>query len=304
MTTSSSPSPRWLLVQRADADPDDRDRVDQVAQALGDDAAVRRTDDTADLGPIVDALDGAILVVCGGDGSFHAAVNRLHAASRLHDTTVGLFPAGTGNDLSRTLGLPDDPDEMAALLQADHCLTMDLVGLGEHGVAVNAVHAGIGVDAAERSQGLPEALGALAYPLGALLAGVSAQGFAGEVLVDGRALVPAAASETLMVLVMNGATIGGGHVFAPEADLADGRLDVVVCHATGMARRAAFGTAVTRGTHLDRDDVASTQGRTVRITGPELAYNVDGELWLDRRLGDLTIEVLPQALTVVAAPTG
>ncbi len=271
---------------------------------LGDDATVRHTDDTADLGPIVDDLDGAILVVCGGDGSFHAAVNRLHAASRLDDTTVALFPAGTGNDLSRTLELPDDPGEMAALLQADHRLTMDLIGLGEHGVAANAVHAGIGVDAAERSQELPDALGALAYPLGALLAGVSAEGFTGEVTVDGRPLVPAAASEMLMVLVMNGATIGGGHVFAPEADVADGTLDVVVCHATGMATRAAFGTAVARGTHLDRDDVASAQGRTVRVTGPELAFNVDGELWLDRRLSDLTIEVLPRVLTVVTAPPG
>lgn len=297
----TTPSPaRWALVQRGDADPDDRERVDTLARALGPGATVQRTREPGDLDPVLNGVDGAILVVCGGDGSMHLAVNRLHALGRLADTPVALFPAGTGNDLSRTLDLPDGPAEMAELLRADHRRPMDLLDLGDHGVAVNAVHAGIGVDAAERSQGLPDALGALAYPLGALLAGVSAQGFTGDVRVDGRLLVPAVSSRTLMVLVMNGRTIGGGHVFSPQAEVDDGALDVIVCHATGVATRAAFGAAVTRGTHLDRDDVAAARGRTVRITGPELSFNVDGELWLDEPITDLTIDVLPEALTVVA----
>lgn len=105
-----------------------------------------------------------------------------------------------------------------------------------------------------------------------------------------------------MVLVMNGRTIGGGHVFAPEARVDDGELDVVVCHATGIAARAAFGTAVTRGTHLDRDDVASARGHTVHITGPELSFNVDGELWVDEPISELCLEALPRALTLVGPP--
>ncbi len=137
--------------------------------------------------------------------------------------------------------------------------------------------------------------------MGALLAGVSAEGFTGDVRVDGRLLVPAASSRALMVLVMNGRTIGGGHVFSPGARVDDGALDVIVCHATGMATRAAFGAAVTRGTHLDRDDVASARGNSVRITGPGLSFNVDGELWLDQTLDDLTIDVLPGALTLIVA---
>lgn len=292
----------WLLVQRADADDDDRARVDALAGALGGAALVRRTTTPEDLDPLVDALGGRVLVVCGGDGAMHLAVNRLHALDRLADSTVALFPAGTGNDLSRTLDLPDTPDDMAALLRAETRRSIDLIGLGDHGVAVNAVHAGIGVDAAQRSQDLPDALGTLAYRLGALLAGVNAEGFTGDVRVDGRLLVPAVASRTLMVLVMNGRTIGGGHVFAPEAQVDDGEVDVVVCHATGIATRAAFGTAVARGTHLARDDVASARGRTVRITGPALSFNVDGELWLDEPISDLSLDALPRALTLVAPP--
>lgn len=299
--TTDSPA-RWVLVQRADADPDDRDRVDTLAHTLGPDASVRRTRDPEDLDDLLRAFEDTILVVCGGDGSLHLAVNRLHAVGRLPDTPVALFPVGTGNDLSRTLDLPDTPEQMAELLRADQRTSMDLLDLGDHGVAVNAVHAGIGVDAAQRSQGLPDALGALAYPLGALLAGVSAEGFTGDVAVDGRPLVPTNSSRALMVLVMNGRTIGGGHVFAPQAEVDDGALDVIVCHATGVATRAAFGAAITRGTHLDRDDVAAARGHSVRITGPDLSYNVDGELWLDAPISDLTIGVLPGALTLLVGP--
>ncbi len=148
MTTDSAA--RWVLVQRADAPDDDRDRVDELARVLGSAATVRRTAGPDDLDPILHGLGGAIPVICGGDGSIHLAVNRLYAFGRLAETPVALFPAGTGNDLSRTLALPDTAAEMAELLQVDQRLSMDLLDLGEHGVAVNAVHAGIGVDAAQR----------------------------------------------------------------------------------------------------------------------------------------------------------
>lgn len=292
---------RWLLVQRADAEPADVDRVDALADRLGAAAVVRRTREPTDLDDAIADLDGRGLVVCGGDGSIHVAANRLATRDRL-DVTVALFPAGTGNDLAHTLGLPTDVDGMADVLAAGTVRSLDLLELGEdagHGVAVNAVHAGIGVDAAERSQELPDRLGALAYPLGALLAGFRAEGFTGEVRVDGEVLQPAVRDETLMVLVLNGRTIGGGHVFAPEADPGDGLLDVLVCHATGVAARAAFGVAVTRGTHLDRDDVARARGQQVEITGPDLTYNVDGELWVDHPIDRLTIRVRSAALHLV-----
>src|SRR5690606_38369205 len=101
----------------------------------------------------------------GGDGSMHVAANRLDHLGRTGHTTVALFPAGTGNDLAHSLGLPWEPDAMAALLTSGRARPLDLLEVGDHGVAVNALHAGIGVDAAERSAGLPEGLGALAYPL-------------------------------------------------------------------------------------------------------------------------------------------
>ena len=300
MTTTHSA--RWLLLQRADAPPPDLARVDELADRLGPGATVRRTAGSDDVDAAIDALEGAVLVVCGGDGSIHLVANRLDARRRLDDTVVALFPAGTGNDLAHTLALPRDPGDMADLLRTGRRIDLDLLRIGDRGVAVNALHAGVGVDAAERSQSLPDGLGALAYPVGALLAGLGAQGFEGEVRVDDRVVCRAEGGNTLMVLVLNGRTIGGGHEFVPDADPADGILHVLVCHAVGVGARGAFGLAVSRGTHLDRDDVVVEPGRRVEVTGPDLTWNVDGELWVDRPVDALTVEVEPGALHLLAPP--
>lgn len=289
----------WLLVQREDAPQADRDRVAALASALGGEAEVRPTGSVDDLDDAIGGLDGRTLVVCGGDGSMHLAANRLHALGRLDDVTVALYPAGTGNDLAHTLDLPAAPDRMAGLLRDGVPAGLDLLRVGDRAVAVNAVHAGVGVEAAQRSADLPDDLGALAYPLGAVLAGFRAEGFAVRVEVDGRALAPDDGDDTLMVLVMNGRTIGGGHHVAPEADPFDGHLDVVVCRATGLGARAAFGVAITRGTHLDRPDVAVGRGATVVLQDTAVTLNVDGELWVDEPVVDLQVGILPGALTIL-----
>ncbi|MEM8963162.1 MAG: acylglycerol kinase family protein, partial [Acidobacteriota bacterium] len=51
----------------------------------------------------LDDLDAGVerLIVVGGDGSAHLAVNRLRRAARTA-VALGLVPAGTGSDLART----------------------------------------------------------------------------------------------------------------------------------------------------------------------------------------------------------
>ena len=53
-------------------------------------------------------------LVLGGDGSFHDLVNAL---SSFPDAILGILPAGGGNDLADSLGLPRHPVLSAELLQ-------------------------------------------------------------------------------------------------------------------------------------------------------------------------------------------
>lgn len=269
----------WLLLRNEVAGSDGAERVEAIAGGLAvhGPAEVVATAGPDDVDAALEAAAGRTVVVCGGDGSIQLAVQRAHALGLLGDLTFGIVPLGTGNDLAGHLGLEQAATQPTVeRLASSRPVPLDLVVTDDDRVVVNAVHIGIGVEAAARATDLKEAFGALAYPMGALTAGVAAEGLEVEVRLDGERLDldrPA-----LMVIVANGSTIGGGTPVAPAARTDDGLLDVVVVHAVDPAARMAFAAALVRGTHPARDDVVAGRGREVTIDGSSLAHNRDGEL--------------------------
>jgi YegS/Rv2252/BmrU family lipid kinase len=232
-----------------------------------------------DLDGVLDGLgDGEILVVAGGDGSVHTAVAALHRRGRLAaDRPLGLVPLGTGNDLARTLGIPLDPADAARALLAGTARALDLVVDDGDGVVVNAVHLGIGAEAAAKAGAFKDRLGAAAYAVGSVAAGVRPGGWSLHVEVDGTTVH--VDGEVLMVGVANGRTIGGGAELAPDASPDDGLLDVVVATSTGPLARLGFATSLREGDHVERDDVLVVRGRSVTVSGDEFPVNADGELY-------------------------
>lgn len=288
----------------ANADHDAAAVAAETLRSGGVRAVVHTTDDEDALDDVIAAVDGDdVLVVCGGDGSVHVAVERTRACGRLSATSLAVIPMGTGNDLAGSLGIPADPQDAARAILAGRASPLDLITDDRDRLCVNGLHAGIGVEAADRAQGMKDRLGDGAYVLGALSAGMRAQDWDVEVLVDGRPLRPDATDDgrVLLVAVMNAPTVGGGTPIAPGAELDDGLLDVVVTTATGPAARAAFGVALTQGSHLDRDDVASGRGREVRIHGQPIPFNIDGELE-EEGSSDRRFRIEPGAWHVVRSP--
>jgi diacylglycerol kinase family enzyme len=290
--------PGFAVVVNADAGTAEGPALDRAVAVLATHGPTRLLPSRSpeDLAHVLSEVGDDRLVVAGGDGSLHAVVARLHAEDRLADTPVALVPLGTGNDLARGAGLPLHPAEAAERAATGSPHPWDLLVDDAGGVVVNAVHAGIGADAATRAARLKERLQALAYPLGALLGAVRTDGWAVTVEVDGRRLhLPD--DEVLLVGVGNGPSIGGGTPLFPGARGDDGLLDVVVSYATAPRARAAFGLALRSGTHLDRDDVVAARGTTARITGDAIGLDADGEL------GDATCDrswrVVPGAWSLV-----
>lgn len=257
---------------------------------------VAATADVDDLGAALGRLGGRRLVVVGGDGSIHAVVQALRDRGELADVPVGIVPLGTGNDLARGLGLPLDPAEAGAVIAAGAPHRLDLLVDDRGGVVVNVAHAGLGASAAEAADDLKGRLGALAYPVGALLAGARESGWALQVEVDGRPLLAEGAT-VLLVGVGNSSSIGGGTPLCPDAVPDDGLLDVVVATATGPAARVSFGAALRTGRHVDRDDVVTARGRVVRIAGEPVGHNADGEI--SEPVPERTYAVEPGAWSVL-----
>ncbi|MGD9526863.1 diacylglycerol/lipid kinase family protein [Pseudonocardia sp.] len=213
-------------------------------------------------------------VAVGGDGTLHLLVAALHARGELDRRVLGLVPQGTGNDFAGTLGVPDEPVAAARAVLHGRERALDLLVDDTGAVVVNAVHLGIGARANREGTPLKPVLGPLAYPVGAVLAGLRSSGWPLRVLVDGRTL---ADGVVLQVGIGNGRTVGGGTPITPDAAPDDGAADVVVSTATGLLARLHYGRLLRAGRHGEHPEVVTARGAEIEVSGGPVPVNADGE---------------------------
>jgi diacylglycerol kinase (ATP) len=275
----SDPTRGYLLVMNPGAGNTDEAALDRVIESLRPaDVAVRRPATPDDLDEILDERRDRVVVVAGGDGSLHAMVAALWRRGELDSAVVGLVPLGTGNDFARGTGLPLDAEDAARVLVESEPVAVDLMVDWQDRVVVNAVHLGIGVEAARKAAAWKSRLGRVAFVIGAALAGIRSPGVRAELQVDGE-VVADGTHRLLQVAVGNSRSIGGGTPLFPGAAIDDGRLDVVVSDATGRFARISYAVLLKLGRHHRHDGVRQVRGRTVSVRGTDLWCNADGELY-------------------------
>ena len=287
-----------LLIANAAAGEAEDEAVAAAVDALraAGDVDVARPANPGELDGVLHRRGGRRVVVAGGDGSLHLVVAALHRRGELGEAEVGLVPLGTGNDFARGVGVPLDPEAAARLAASGPAQPVDLMVDCAGQVVVNAVHVGVGAEAAREAKAWKGRLGRLGYPVGALVAGLSTAGQRLRVEADG-ALLADIDRRVLQVGVANGPSIGGGTELAPDADVQDGLLDVVVSFATAPLDRLAYGIRLSRGSHEQRPDVLTATARTVSVSGQEFWCNADGELYGPER--NRTWRVEPGAMRFV-----
>lgn len=245
---------------------------------------------------------GDVVVSVGGDGM----VSSLAGLVAERGGTLGLVPAGRGNDFARMLGVPGDPEGQARMLLEGAVRRIDLLavtGLGStRRLVAGSVYAGVDARAAEivdRATWLPRRL---QYPYAALRSLGTYQPGRYVVAVDGVEHEYAAAT----VVVANSAYYGSGMKIAPAASLEDGRLDVVVIEAASRIELMRSLPKVYDGGHVDLPEVTVLTGTRVELRGSgrqPIPAGGDGE-----PLGPLpaldaapaVLEIAPGALAVLA----
>ena len=243
---------------------------------------------------------GDVVVSVGGDGMLSSLAGLVGSL----DGTLGVVPAGRGNDFARMLRVPTSPAQQAEVLLTAEPRRVDLVRAGDRVVA-GSVYAGVDARAAaivDRARHVPRAA---QYPLAAVRALATYRPGRYRLVVDGAVHDVSAAT----VVVANSAYYGKAMKIAPGAGLDDGLLDVVVIEAASRVALLRALPGVYAGAHVDRPEVTVLRGRRVELSGdaraavPAISVGADGEPLGDLpRLGGepLRVEVMPAALSVLA----
>jgi diacylglycerol kinase (ATP) len=210
------------------------------------------------------------VLVCGGDGTVHEALNGLAGSG----TALGILPGGRGNDLAATLGVPPDPAAAARHLVHGPTRRIDLGVVNGRRFGTTA---GVGFDAdvaIRTNRGIWRNAGRFSYVAGILTSLVAFRAprlivTAGAERRDGRYMLCA---------VSNTGRYGGGVLIAPEASADDGLLDVCLIAHASRIRLLRILPAAYRGAHVHAREVEMLRAEAVEILSEQpLPIVADGE---------------------------
>ncbi len=228
-------------------------------------------------------------VVWGGDGMAQRCIDTLAGTG----STVSIVPAGTSNLLASNLGIPKDIE--GAVVTGLHGAErpIDLASLNGERFAVMA-GAGFDADMIGGADGaLKDRLGRAAY-LWTGAKSMRTPSFGASIKVDGAPWYDGPATCVLAGNV--GALFAGVEVFA-DAVPDDGRIDIAVITADGVAEWTRTVARTVAGSPERSPFFRVTQGRKVKVKlDRKVPYELDGGA--RSKVKSYRLEVEPGAITV------
>jgi diacylglycerol kinase (ATP) len=244
-----------------------------------------------------------LLIVAGGDGTINDVVNGLGRAGFPEGVTLGILPAGTGNDLAATLCIPEDPDLAKDVILQNRGRWLDVARVRSDGIGerffINVATGGLGAEISDANdEELKKRWGKLSYLRASLEVARNFDVRELTLYIDGEECQV----EAVNIAVGNCRYTGGGWPATPKANPEDGLLDVVIIENLGVTDLLDLTPAVLgESDYLDSDGVLFVRAKEIRVDTqpPGLEFTVDGEV-----IGNepAQFSVLPRALKVIVGP--
>ena len=233
------------------------------------------------------------VAIAGGDGTLNAAAPALLEAK----LPLLIIPAGTANDLARTLGIPPDPAAATRLL-LEGCTRRIDIGFANDVPFFNVASIGFGVDLARAlTRDSKRRWGVLGYLLAAARTLRRLRPFTAYITHGKTTTI----SRTVHVAVGNGRHYGGGMTVAEHACIDDNRLDVFSLEISGLWGLLKLLPALRSGRHGHWTEIRTLAGEELDIhTHRPRSVNTDGEITTHT---PAVFRVLPGAVTVFAPPS-
>jgi diacylglycerol kinase (ATP) len=235
----------------------------------------------------------AAVGVIGGDGTLHEVLNGLLTRDDGVRPPLGIIPCGTGNTVAAHLGIVDPLTATHALLNGT-TQPLDVLRVKTENQVIycgNIVGWGAVTDINRTAEKL-RWLGSARYNIAALLQIAFPNPRRIQLKLDGQSLD----GDYLFAVACNTRSTGKGMLMAPRADVADGRVDLILVRATSRWQLLKLFRQIFDGSHVNQPCVEYHQVAELELaTAGSEGLNLDGEL---RGTTPFQLSVVPRAVSV------
>ncbi len=211
------------------------------------------------------------LVIMGGDGTLHAAINGFHSFEKVN---MGIIPCGTGNDFAYALGIPKDPVKAIDLIVDGTPKHTDFMQMPTVR-GLNVIGMGIDVEVLKRYSKLKKKT-KWGYTKCLIKTLFKFKPFDFDAKINGEAKP----YNSFIAAVANGSVFGGGIPICPIAKVDDQNLNFVAVK--GINKIALIGAflKLKAGKILKFKQTTHLLTQDIKVeTKHPYTVNVDGELY-------------------------
>ena len=236
------------------------------------------------------AVDNQVkaIVIAGGDGSINEAARSLVYT----DTALGIIPCGSGNGLANYLKIPFNIKKALQTIKENHTKTADTIKINDQ-YAFSL--AGIGLDAmiAKRYH-LAKQRGLFTYVRSSFIEYVNHTTETITIKTDNMEIQ----EKCICLVFANSNQFGYNFRIAPQADLFDGYMDVVIIKKIPLISAPLSSMQIWMGNANKCLYISSFKTKKVSITRErEGVMNIDGDPFKSGQ--NIDVEVLPASLKLV-----
>lgn len=227
------------------------------------------------------------VIVAGGDGTFHVAINN----SDIESNTYTMVAMGSGNDFVSNFPAADF-EEIMEHIALGQIIPIDLL-LVNHVLAHNVAGMGFEAFIAKKANESRIKGSALKY----IIPVIQHLYFFRSLKIEINSANYQYKGKAFMLSFGNGRRAGGGFRLFPEASAIDGKMDVLLIKKPTALQKIRYAFLVNFGMHIGLKMIDYFKAEKVEVSAEKsILFEADGESYEAKKL---SVKVLPGVLKVV-----
>ena len=212
----------------------------------------------------------------GGDGTLNEVLNGVLKRNDKKKIPIGLIPGGTGNSFMKTLEFLDPIKAITQIIK-NKTRPVDVIKVncpGQVYYSLNLVGWGMATDISVFAEKL-RILGQQRYNIASIFEIIKNKKRPASLILDGKEIN----NDFCFIIACNTKYVGKGMKMAPEADLEDGLIDVIIVRKTSSLRLFSVFPKLFNGSHIFSPLCEYIQVKSLEIN-PVInsPLNIDGEI--------------------------